>query len=140
MALPSRIQDDHLADEFIESYFGNVLPENELQQQVMRTYANVFDSFRGPASSRSSGAEILKMITDAHPPSELFSHQVLSNARIASKVRDFLEDLSLHPSPSVPRNERLFIKLAHINPGSYGPIDERYLKGVINFLLQGRPC
>ena len=115
MAFPSGQQDDlQFDDELVEMYFKDITPENDLQLRIMRTYAKAFDSLIGPASSRPSGPELLKMITDTHPVTELFSHDVLSNTSIAQKVRNFLEDQGLHPNPSLQRRDRIAVKLAHI--------------------------
>ena len=35
---------------------------------------------------------------------------------VESKIRKLVENLERNP----------FIKIAHVNPGSYGPLDERY--------------
>ena len=96
MGFPSNQQDDlDSYEQFIAPYFGNTVPENELQERIMRTYADAFESLRVPPSSRPTGADILKTITDAHTPSELFSHMVICNPRIASKARTQLESIGL---------------------------------------------
>ena len=115
MALSSCQQDElQLDDELVDMYFKDIVPENDLQLPIMRTYAKAFDSLFGPAIPIPSGPELLKTITDEHPATFLFSHDLLSNTSIAQKARNFLEDSGLHPNPSLQLRDRIAVKLAHI--------------------------
>ena len=102
------------SEELIASYFGDIVPENDLQRRIMHTYAQAFEKTYLPESERPSGKDLLSFITSAHPVAELFSHDVLRNARIANKVRNLLASQDLEPDPEVHRNERVMVKLAHV--------------------------
>lgn len=101
-------------DELVDLYFGDILPQNELQLSVMRTYAFVFEQTYLPESERPSGLALLKLITEKHSPEELFSSLVLCNMRIVTKVRTLLSQQDLHPDPQLGPRDRIVFKLAHI--------------------------
>ena len=80
----------------------------------MLTYADAFECFRVPPSLRPTEKTILKTITDAHTPSELFSHMVICNPRIASKAREQMEIIGIFSDTNVWENDLQETKLAHI--------------------------
>lgn len=112
------MEDDTLHDEVIELYFGDIVPQTELERRVMKNFALAFELTHLPEEERPNNARIIKHITDGCSTAEIFSTDCISHLRMVDKVRKQLQRIGIKPDPEVPRNERIIVKLAHmIYPG-----------------------
>jgi len=98
----------------IEDWFGDILPENELQHTVMLLFAELFEEHVSPDgkvdADKIAGALIEKLPNSV----DMFTAAVLSNRELISQICEQLKGMSLEQDPVLPQNKRHAFKICNM--------------------------